>query len=204
MRRTISQPTQRPYPAAVYFFGGSFGRRQIQATKNAFLFEGSTKKERPMKTFSQKPADVVKKWVLIDAEGLVVGRLATIVANRLRGKHKPTFTPHVDDGDNVVIINADKVALTGKKHTDKIYYWHTGHPGGIKERTARDILEGRFPERVVEKAVERMIPRGPLGRRQMKNLRVYAGAEHPHTAQQPETLDVGALNKKNTRVQKYG
>jgi large subunit ribosomal protein L13 len=154
-----------------------------------------------MKTFSQKPAEVTKKWVLIDAEGLVVGRLASIVANILRGKHKPTFTPHVDDGDNVVIINADKIALTGKKYTDKVYYWHTGHPGGIKERTARDILEGRFPERVVEKAVERMIPRGPLGRRQMKNLRVYAGAEHPHEAQQPEKLDVAGLNSKNKRVQ---
>jgi large subunit ribosomal protein L13 len=153
-----------------------------------------------MKTFSQKPAEVTKKWVLIDAEGLVVGRLATIVANRLRGKHKPTFTPHVDDGDNVVVINADKVVFTGRKYQNKKYYWHTGHPGGIKERTAREILEGRFPERVVEKAVERMIPRGPLGRRQMKNLRVYAGTEHPHGAQQPEALDVAAMNKKNARV----
>ncbi|HVW54818.1 MAG TPA: 50S ribosomal protein L13 [Rhizobiaceae bacterium] len=153
-----------------------------------------------MKTFSQKPAEVTKKWVLIDAEGLVVGRLASIVANRLRGKHKPTFTPHVDDGDNVIIINAEKVAFTGKKYTDKMYYWHTGHSGGIKERTARALLEGRFPERVIEKAVERMIPRGPLGRRQMKNLRVYAGAEHPHEAQQPEKLDVAALNKKNKRA----
>ncbi|WP_139975637.1 MULTISPECIES: 50S ribosomal protein L13 [Brucella/Ochrobactrum group] len=150
-----------------------------------------------MATFSQKPAEVVKKWVLIDAEGLVLGRLATIVANRLRGKHKATFTPHVDDGDNVVIINADKVVLTGKKYTDKKYYWHTGHPGGIKERTARQILEGRFPERVVEKAIERMIPRGPLGRRQMKNLRVYAGPNHQQEAQQPEVLDVAALNRKN-------
>ena len=150
-----------------------------------------------MATFSQKPAEVVKKWVLIDAEGLVLGRLATIVANRLRGKHKATFTPHVDDGDNVVIINADKVVLTGKKYTDKKYYWHTGHPGGIKERTARQILEGRFPERVVEKAIERMIPRGPLGRRQMKNLRVYAGQNHQQEAQQPEVLDVAALNRKN-------
>jgi large subunit ribosomal protein L13 len=153
-----------------------------------------------MTTFVQKPADVVKKWVLIDAEGLVVGRLASLVANILRGKTKPTFTPHVDDGDNVIIINAAKVALTGKKFTDKTYYWHTGHPGGIKERKARDILEGRFPERVVEKAVERMVPRGPLGRRQMKNLRVYAGAEHPHEAQQPVSLDVAALNRKNKRV----
>ncbi|ABX61871.1 50S ribosomal protein L13 [Brucella suis 63/252] len=150
-----------------------------------------------MATFSQKPAEVVKKWVLIDAEDLVVGRLASLVANRLRGKHKATFTPHVDDGDNVIIINADKVVLTGKKYTDKKYYWHTGHPGGIKERTARQILEGRFPERVLEKAIERMIPRGPLGRRQMKNLRVYAGPNHQHEAQQPEVLDVAALNRKN-------
>ncbi|MFZ1774811.1 MAG: 50S ribosomal protein L13 [Rhizobiaceae bacterium] len=153
-----------------------------------------------MTTFSQKPAEVVKKWVLIDAEGLVVGRLASIVANILRGKTKPTFTPHVDDGDNVIIINADKVAFTGNKLAGKIYYWHTGHPGGIKERTAGQLLDGRFPERVVEKAVERMIPRGPLGRRQMKNLRVYAGAAHPHEAQQPVTLDVGALNRKNKRA----
>jgi large subunit ribosomal protein L13 len=162
--------------------------------------KGSEQKAITMATFSQKPADVVKKWVLIDAEGVVLGRLASLVANRLRGKHKATFTPHVDDGDNVIIINADKVALTGKKFTDKVYYWHTGHPGGIKERTARQILEGRFPERVVEKAIERMIPRGPLGRRQMKNLRVYAGAEHPHEAQQPEVLDVAALNTKNKRA----
>jgi len=157
-----------------------------------------------MKTFSQKPADVTKKWVLIDAENVVVGRLASLVASRLRGKHKPSFTPHVDDGDNVIIINADKAVLTGSKLTDKKYYWHTGHPGGIKERTAKQILEGRFPERVVEKAIERMIPRGPLGRQQMRNLRVYAGAEHPHEAQQPETLDVAALNRKNTRAKKHG
>ncbi|MDO9307023.1 MAG: 50S ribosomal protein L13 [Mesorhizobium sp.] len=153
-----------------------------------------------MSTFSQKPADVTKKWVLIDAEGLVVGRLASIVANILRGKNKPTFTPHVDDGDNVIIVNAAKVALTGKKYTDKMYYWHTGHPGGIKERTARQLLEGRFPERVVEKAVERMIPRGPLGRRQMRNLKVYAGADHPHEAQQPVVLDVAAMNRKNKKA----
>jgi large subunit ribosomal protein L13 len=152
-----------------------------------------------MKTFSQKPAEVEKKWVLIDAEGLVVGRLATLVANRLRGKHKATYTPHVDDGDNVIIINADKAVLTGRKYENKKYYWHTGYPGGIKERTARQIFEGRFPERIIEKAVERMIPRGPLGRRQMKNLRVYAGTNHPHEAQQPVSLDVGALNRKNKR-----
>ena len=152
-----------------------------------------------MKTFTQKPADVVKKWVLIDAENVVLGRMASIVANRLRGKHKPTFTPHVDDGDNVIIINAAKVKLTGKKYSDKIYYWHTGYAGGIKERTARAILEGKFPERVVQKAVQRMIPEGPLGRRQLKNLRVYAGAEHPHEAQQPEILDIAAMSPKNKR-----
>ncbi len=153
-----------------------------------------------MKTFSAKPAEVVKKWVLIDAENLVVGRLATIVATRLRGKHKPTFTPHVDMGDNVVVINAEKVVLTGRKLDQKKYHWHTGYPGGIKDRTARKVIEGRFPERIVEKAVERMLPRGPLGRQQLKNLRVYAGSEHPHAAQQPETLDVAALSSKNTRI----
>jgi len=152
-----------------------------------------------MKTFSQKPAEVEKNWVLIDAEGLVVGRLASLVAMRLRGKHKSTYTPHVDDGDNVIIINAEKAVFTGKKYTDKKYYWHTGYPGGIKERTARELFEGRFPERVLHKAVERMLPRGPLGRRQMKNLRVYAGPDHPHQAQQPVALDIGALNAKNKR-----
>ena len=153
-----------------------------------------------MKTFSQKNETVVKKWVLIDAEGLVVGRLASIIALRLRGKHKPTFTPHIDDGDNIIVINADKVVFTGKKFTDKTYYWHTGYAGGIKQRKARQILEGRFPERVVEKAVERMLPEGPLGRQQLKNLRVYAGSEHPHVAQTPEALDVGAMNPKNRRA----
>ncbi|MBZ8131701.1 50S ribosomal protein L13 [Afifella sp. IM 167] len=153
-----------------------------------------------MKTYSAKAADIDKKWILIDAEGLIVGRLASLVAMRLRGKHKPSFTPHMDDGDNVVVINADKVIFTGRKLDQKKYYWHTGFPGGIKERTARKLIEGRFPERVVEKAVERMLPRGPLGRQQLKNLRVYAGAEHPHAAQQPEALDVAALSKKNVRV----
>jgi large subunit ribosomal protein L13 len=152
-----------------------------------------------MSTYSAKPAEVEKKWVLIDGEGLVVGRLATLVAMRLRGKHKPTYTPHVDCGDNVVIVNADKVVLTGRKVQQKIYYHHTGFIGGIKERTAGAILSGRFPQRVVEKAVERMLPRGPLGRRQLGNLRVYAGPSHPHEAQQPETLDVAAMNRKNTR-----
>lgn len=153
-----------------------------------------------MKTFSAKPADVEKKWILIDADGAVVGRLAAIVARRLRGKHLPGFTPHVDCGDNIVIINADKVVLTGAKYENKKYYWHTGWVGGIKERTARQIIEGRFPERVVEKAVERMMPRGPLGRRQIKNLRVYAGDAHPHAAQQPEVLDIEALSPKNKRT----
>src|SRR4051795_2268767 len=157
-----------------------------------------------MGTYSAKAADIEKKWVMIDAEGLVVGRLATIVAMRLRGKHKPTFTPHVDDGDNVIIVNAAKVVLTGNKASSgsggKVYYHHTGYIGGIKERTAKSILEGKFPERVLEKAIERMLPRGPLGRVQMGNLRVYPGAEHPHEAQQPETVDIASMNRKNMRA----
>jgi len=152
-----------------------------------------------MKTFSAKPSDIEKKWVVIDAEGLVVGRLAAFIAARLRGKHKPSFTPHMDDGDNVIVINAGKVVFTGRKRNDKTYYWHTGYPGGIKERQAHQVLDGRFPERVVEKAVERMLPRGPLGRQQFKNLRVYAGPDHPHEAQQPEQLDVASLNTKNMK-----
>ena len=153
-----------------------------------------------MKTYSAKASEIEKKWILIDADGLVVGRLASIIAMRLRGKHKATYTPHMDCGDNVVVINAAKVVLTGNKLKDKTYYHHTGYPGGIKERTARFILEGRFPERIVEKAVERMLPRGPLFRQIMGNLRVYKGSEHPHVAQQPETLDVAALNSKNVRI----
>ena len=152
------------------------------------------------KTYSTKTAEIEKKWVLIDAEGLVVGRLASIIAMRLRGKHKVTYTPHMDDGDHIIVINADKVVFTGKKREDKVYYHYTGFQGGIKERTARFVLEGRFPERVVEKAVERMVPRGPLGRKQMGNLRVYAGTEHPHEAQQPVKLDVGAMNSKNKKA----
>jgi large subunit ribosomal protein L13 len=162
--------------------------------------DGSNGKHAMKTTTSLKPAEVEKKWVVIDAKGLVVGRLASVVAMRLRGKHKANYTPHVDCGDNVIIINADQVVFTGRKREQKVYYHHTGYPGGIKERTARFILEGRFPERVVEKAVERMLPRGPLFRQIMGNLRVYKGAEHPHTAQQPEALDVGALNSKNVRV----
>jgi len=152
-----------------------------------------------MKTYTAKPAEIEKKWILIDAEGVVLGRLATIVASLLRGKHKPTFTPHMDMGDNVIIINADKVQMTGNKRADKRYYWHTGHPGGIKFRTAAQVLDGAHPERVVIKAVERMISRNRLGRQQMSNLRVYASAEHPHEAQQPTVMDVKLLNPKNTR-----
>ena len=148
-------------------------------------------------TKSASPATVDKKWILIDAEGLVVGRLASTVANILRGKHKTSFTPHVDCGDNVIIINAGKVKFTGRKLTDKVYYKHTGYAGGIKETTPAKILEGRFPERVLEKAIERMIPRGPLGRQQMRNLRVFGGAEHPHEAQNPEVLDFASRNRKN-------
>ena len=153
-----------------------------------------------MGTYSAKAADIQKKWLIIDAKGLVVGRLASLVTMRLRGKHKPTYTPHVDDGDNVVIINASKIVLTGKKREKKVYYHHTGHIGGIKERSAKSILDGRFPERVLEKAIERMLPRGPLARRQLSNLRVYPGTEHPHEAQQPEALDIGAMNRKNRSV----
>ena len=155
-----------------------------------------------MKTYSAKPTEIEKKWILIDAEGLVVGRLASIIALRLRGKHKPTFTAHMDCGDNVIVVNAAKIVLTGDKLKKKVYYHHTGYIGGIKERTAGAILNGKFPERVVEKAVERMLPRGPLGRRQLSNLRVYPGTEHPHEAQQPETLDVASLNPKNNNYKK--
>ena len=157
-----------------------------------------------MKTYSAKASEIDKKWVLIDAEGLVVGRLATVIAMRLRGKHKATFTPHMDCGDNVIVINAARVLLTGQKLKKKVYYRHTGYIGGIKERTAGAIMAGKFPERIVEKAVERMLPRGPLGRTQMGNLRVYAGSEHPHDAQQPSKLDVAALNPKNSNYRKVG
>jgi len=152
-----------------------------------------------MTTFVAKPAEIQKKWVMIDAEGLVVGRLASLVALRLRGKHLPTFTPHVDCGDNVIVVNAAKVVLTGRKRENKVYHHHTGYIGGIKERTARSILEGKFPQRIVEKAVERMLPHGPLGRRQFGNLRVYPGPDHPHAAQTPEKIDIAAMNRKNKR-----
>ena len=152
-----------------------------------------------MKTFSATPADIDKKWILIDASGVVLGRLASIIAMRLRGKHKATFTPSMDMGDNVIVINAEKIQLTGKKRADKIHYWHTGHPGGIKQRTAGQILDGKHPERLVTKAVKRMLPGGVLSRQQMTNLRVYAGPAHPHEAQSPEVLDVKSMNSKNTR-----
>ena len=151
-------------------------------------------------TLSLKPAEVTKDWVLIDAEGVVLGRLASIIAARLRGKHKPQFTPHVDCGDNIIVVNAAKVRVTGNKADQSVFYWHTGYPGGIKGRTVRQRLESRYPERVVQKAVERMITRGPLQRCQMKHLYVYAGAEHPHSGQQPRTLDVAAMNPKNKRA----
>ena len=150
-------------------------------------------------TVSMKPADVEKKWFIIDAEGVVLGRLASQIALRLRGKHKPGFTPHIDCGDNIIVINADKVRLTGRKKDQDIFYWHTGYPGGIKERTKGQILEGRFPERVVEKAVERMLPKTKLGRTQLSNLRVYAGTDHKHEAQNPTVLDVASMNEKNKR-----
>ena len=152
-----------------------------------------------MKTFSAKPSDIEKKWILIDAEGVVLGRLATIVANILRGKNKPSFTPHMDCGDNVIVINADKVQMTGRKRDDNRFYWHTGFPGGIKERSPRQYFESGKGDRVVENAVRRMVPRGPLGRQQMSNLRIYTGAEHKQEAQQPTALDVASLNPKNTR-----
>ncbi len=152
-----------------------------------------------MKTYSAKASEIEKKWFVIDADGVVLGRLATQIAIILRGKHKTTFTPHLDCGDNVIVINAEKVALTGRKLSDKKYFWHTGYPGGIKERTAGQILEGKHPDRVVSKAVERMITSNRLGRQQLKNLRVYAGSEHPHEAQQPEVLDIAARNPKNKR-----
>ena len=152
-----------------------------------------------MKTYSMKPAEVQKKWFIVDAEGLVLGRMAAIIANTLRGKHKPGYTPHVDCGDNVIVINADKVALTGKKMGEKVYYRHTGYPGGIKAQTARQVLEGKKPQDVILAAVRRMLPRNTLARTQIGNLKVYAGAEHPHAAQQPEALDIGAMNSKNKR-----
>lgn len=147
-----------------------------------------------------KTADIEKKWILIDAENAVVGRLATFIAMRLRGKHRPDYTPHMDCGDNVIIINAEKVAFTGNKRRDKTYHWHTGHPGGLKERTADKILDGRFPDRIMRKAVQRMLPKeSPLARKQLSNLRVYAGTDHPHSAQEPEVIDFASMSPKNVK-----
>lgn len=153
-----------------------------------------------MKTFSATPKDIKKEWVVINAEGVILGRLASYVAKVLRGKHKASYTPHMDCGDNVVIVNADKVKLTGRKRGKKIYYRHTGFAGGIKQRTAEEVLNGNFPTRVFEKAVERMMPKdSPLARKQMRGLHIYVGNEHPHTAQQPKSVDFGAMNEKNAR-----
>jgi large subunit ribosomal protein L13 len=153
-----------------------------------------------MQTYSAKPTEVQKKWLLIDAEGVVLGRLASQIAKILRGKHKTIFTPHIDTGDHVVVINADKVKLTGKKMNNKVYYRHTGYPGGVKSATPDFILSGKHPERVIEKAVERMMPKeSPLARAQMTKLRVFGGAEHPHAAQNPEVYDFAAMNPKNKR-----
>ena len=152
-----------------------------------------------MKTYSAKPSEVDKKWFVVDAEGVVLGRLASVLAARLRGKHKPMYTPHIDCGDNIIVVNAKKVHMTGRKLSDRLYYWHTGFPGGIKSRTAGQIRDGKHPERLVVKAVERMISRNPLGRAQMRKLHVYAGPDHPHVAQKPEVLDVAAMNPKNKR-----
>ncbi len=152
-----------------------------------------------MGTYSARPSEVARRWWLIDAENVVLGRLAVIVATRLRGKHKPTYTQHIDCGDHIVVVNAEKVRLTGKKRDGHLFYWHTGFPGGIKTRTLGNTLSGKHPERAILKAVERMVPRGPLGRKMMRKLNVYAGAEHPHAAQQPKALDVVALNAKNKR-----
>jgi large subunit ribosomal protein L13 len=153
-----------------------------------------------LKTYTAKPSDIEKKWWLIDAEDLVVGRLSSIIAKILRGKHKTTFTPNIDCGDYVIVINAEKIKLTGKKYAEKLYYWHTGFPGGIKDRTARQIMEGKYPERILEYAVSRMMSRGPLQRDLMTKLHIYKGNEHKHQAQNPQILDVGAMNRKNKKT----
>ena len=153
-----------------------------------------------LKTYVARPKEITRKWWIVDAEGLVLGRAASIIANILRGKHKPTFTPNFDCGDHVIIVNAEKVKLTGKKMANKTYYWHTGHPGGIKQKTAKQILEDKFPERIFEMAVSKMISRGPLQRDIMTKLRIYKGSEHPHQAQNPQKLDIATLNRKNTKI----
>lgn len=153
-----------------------------------------------MKTYSAKPSEVEKKWLLIDAEGVTLGRLASLIAMRLRGKHKAMYTPHIDCGDNVIVINAEKVRITGKKKQFKTFHWHTGYAGGLKSRTQGQILDGDYPERVLENAVRRMMPKeSPLARKQLTCLRLFVGAKHDHEAQQPEIVDVAAMNPKNKR-----
>ena len=152
-----------------------------------------------MRTFSLKVGQIKKDWVLVDARDLVLGRLSSVIASRLRGKHKPEFTPSMDCGDYVIVVNADKIHLTGNKLNDDVFYWHTGYPGGIKQRTMKERLNSKHPERVISKAVERMLPKGPLGRQMLKNLKIYAGEEHPHSAQQPQVLDVASMNSKNVK-----
>jgi large subunit ribosomal protein L13 len=142
-----------------------------------------------MKTFTAKPESVKRDWYIVDAEGKTLGRLASEIARRLRGKHKPEYTPHVDTGDYIVVINADKVAVTGKKETAKTYYRHTEYPGGIRSITL-DKLREKAPERIIQNAVKGMLPRNPLGRAMFKKLRVFAGAEHTHAAQQPKELNI--------------
>jgi large subunit ribosomal protein L13 len=174
---------------------GPGGARFFAGTRRA----GRGERDAAMKTYSAKPSDIEKKWVLIDAKDAVLGRLAVIVADLLRGKHKTTFTPHMDCGDNVVIVNAAKVHLTGKKREQKSYWRHTGFPGGLKYSYAGPTLEGKHPERVITAAVKRMIPAGPLGRRLMGNLKIYGAAEHPHEAQQPVKLDLAKMSNKNVK-----
>ncbi|MDX2142598.1 MAG: 50S ribosomal protein L13 [Rhodospirillaceae bacterium] len=153
-----------------------------------------------MKTYHAKPTEVTKKWWLIDAEGVVLGRMAAVVATILRGKHKPMYTQHIDTGDHVIIINAEKVKMTGRKLEQKVYPWHSGHPGGIKERPAKRIIAGAYPGRIIEAAVERMMPKdSPLARAQFGKLKVYKGPNHPHEAQAPEKFDIAARNPKNKR-----
>ena len=159
-----------------------------------------SKKSAQTKTFELRHQDIKKNWVLMDAEGVILGRLAAVISQMLRGKHRPNYTPSVDCGDHVIIINAEKVRMTGNKATDSIFYYHTGHPGGIKARTRDKMLKGKNPEFVIEKAVERMMPRGPLARHQMGHLKVYKGTTHPHEAQNPAVIDIAARNPKNKRA----
>ncbi|NNC54666.1 MAG: 50S ribosomal protein L13 [Pseudomonadales bacterium] len=142
-----------------------------------------------MKTYSAKPADVQHDWYVVDATNKTLGRIASAIAHRLRGKHKPEYTPHVDTGDYIVVINAEKVAVTGNKASDKIYHSHTGYPGGLKSMSFEKLIE-KAPERTIQGAVKGMLPRNPLGRAMFSKLKVYAGAEHPHTAQQPQVLEL--------------